>query len=437
MLAHMSGKQLISYGESNARINIWEGAVRSGKSYSSMIRFLKECLEGPPGDFLLSGRTEKTIRQNVISFFEELLGNLVVYRIGKGELYIHNRRIQVVGASDERAEGKIRGATFSGAYVDEASILPESYFKMILSRLSVDNAKLFATTNPDTPFHWLKVDFIDRADELDLKVFSFQLDDNPVLSDKYKDSLRKEYSGLWYQRFIEGKWVLAEGVIFDFFDTHLHCIDRAPKYSDTYICGVDYGTNNPTAFALIGYDPDVYPNIWLEKEYYWSSKEKERQKTDSDFAKDLKDFTKGYPVSRYYIDPSAASFKNELKKMGFTNLIDAENEVLDGIRFHSTLLSQGTFKVLRNCKRAIKEYSSYSWNPSSQRLGIDKPLKENDHLMDAIRYGLYTHFYKMSNQGKLTPENIREMNAKASGYKQDDVKHFFQNPYYKYYNKQR
>jgi len=431
----MSDKQLQSYAESSARINIWQGAVRSGKSYASMVRFLKECIDGPKGDFLLSGRTEKTVRQNIISFFQDLLGPLCVYRIGKGELYINNRRIQVVGASDERAEGKIRGATFSCAYVDEASIIPESYFKMILSRLSVNDAKIFVTTNPDTPFHWLKKDFIDRADELDLKVFTFQLDDNPILSKKYKNALKKEYSGLWYQRFIEGKWVLAEGVIFDFFDPELHCIDRVPKVADSYICSIDYGTNNPCAFALIGYDPDTLPNIWLEKEYYWDSKVKERQKTDADFASDLKKFIEGYPVTRFYIDPSAASFKNELKKQGFRNLIDADNEVLNGLRFHSTLLSQGTFKIHRSCKNTIKEYSSYSWNPTSERLGIDKPLKSNDHCMDAIRYGLYSHFYKASTQGKLTPQHIRELNARAYGFKDDFLDPNYKNAYYKYYSK--
>ena len=234
-----SKKQIESYTESNARLNLWEGAVRSGKSYVCLMRFLKELKDGPKGAYIICGRTERTIKRNIIDPIFSILGENIHYRQGIGELKILGKKVYLVGASDERAEGKIRGATFAGALIDEVSLIPESFFQMLLSRLSVRDSKLFATTNPDSPFHWLKVKFLDREKELNLTRFHFKLDDNPSLSEQFIDDIKKEYSGLWYKRFIEGLWVLAEGAIYDFFDTGLHPVDVSLQSAQEYILGVD------------------------------------------------------------------------------------------------------------------------------------------------------------------------------------------------------
>jgi PBSX family phage terminase large subunit len=297
----------------------------------------------------------------------------------------------LVGANDERAEGKIRGNTYCGAYVDEITLIPESFWMILLSRLSVEGAKLFGTTNPDSPFHWLKKNFLDK-DDLDLKVFKFKMEDNPSLDAAFKENLVRSFRGLWYKRFIEGEWVLAEGAVYDFFDEKLHCLDFAPTSCKYFCVGVDYGTTNPCAFSLIGYDPSNAPNLWVEDEYYWDSREKNRQKTDSEYAEDLKKFIGGRNVKAIYIDPSAASFKAELVKVGVQNVLDADNEVLDGIRFTSKLLSNGTLKVCKKCKNLIKEFQTYVWDESSIKKGEDKPLKVNDHGLDGLRYTLFTHF---------------------------------------------
>jgi PBSX family phage terminase large subunit len=382
MLSELSQKQLYSYQNSNSRINIWEGAVRSGKSFSCLIRWLKFIQQGPPGDLVVCGRTEDTIKRNIISPMIDLIGPAVSYRQGAREIKLWNRNIHVVSANDERAESKIRGSTFAGALVDEVTVLPENFFKMLLSRLSVTGAKLFCTTNPDSPFHWFKKDFIDNQ-EIDKSRFLFVLDDNPSLSEDFKANLKKEYSGLWKDRFIHGKWVLAEGTIFDYFDKELHTIDFPPGNADYYIVGIDYGTTNPCAFSLIGYSDRTYPNRWLEKEYYWDSKARMRQKTDTEYAQDLKNFIAGYRVQSIYLDPSAVSFRVELQRMGVQNIYEANNDVLDGIRYHSALISNGTFKICRNCKYAIEEYGTYRWDEKAAARGEDKPLKENDHCFVA------------------------------------------------------
>ena len=399
----ISPKQLASLKESDARINIWEGAVRSGKTYVSLWRFLKELTYGPAGEYCIISRTYDSFKRNILPQLVRMIGPDAKYYSGKREMSLWGKTIHVVGADDERAESKIRGPTFSGAYVDEATIIPESVFKMLISRCAMGGAKIFATTNPDSPYHWLKRDYLENNE--DVKSWQFKLDDNPELSTDEKQYLCRQYRGLWYQRFIEGLWVQAEGAIYDFFDEKLHVLDFPQSTAQFYIVGVDYGTTNPCAFVLIGINFNKYPNMWVEDEYYYSSKVHQRQKTDAEYANDLKRFIENRPIKAIYIDPSAASFKAELLKAGVDHLFDAENEVIDGIRFVAKYLDLGTIKICQKCTNLIKEFQSYVWDAKSLKSGIDKPLKENDHALDALRYALYTHFFGKDTQ-RLTAQDI-------------------------------
>lgn len=392
-IEQLSQTQLDSYQKSDARINIFEGPVRAGKSFIAMLRWLEFCRNGPPGSLLLCGRTDKTIKRNIILPLQELVGNALNYSIGKGEVTLYNRLMYVVGANDERAEGKIRGSEFAGALIDEATLIPEGFFKMLLSRLSVEGAQLFASTNPDSPYHWLKTDYIDRVKDLNIKVFSFSIHDNPSLSKKFIEDISREYEGLWYKRYILGDWVLADGAVYDFFNEDHHVIQIPQSVADYYIVGVDYGTTNPCVFSLIGYNPGGYPNMWLEKEYYFDSKKELRQKSDYDYVKDLQEFVTGYNVKRIYIDPSAASLRQELRRNGVSNVADAINDVIPGIRFMGQLLTNGTYKICENCTHSLKEFSNYLWDSKASQRGEDKPIKKNDHSMDSQRYALYTHFF--------------------------------------------
>lgn len=388
-LSNLSDKQRISLRDSTARLNFWVGSVRSGKSFSALLRFMQLCLDKEiDGDFVLVGKTEGALKRNVISEMYNLVGDDCKYSSGNREIMLYNRKIHVVGANDDRAEGKIRGASFGCALIDEVTLIPENFFSMLLSRLSKKNAKLLSTTNPENPKHWFKANYIDRVDELNAKVFEFYLDDNPSLEDSYKEALKKEYTGLYYDRFILGKWVLAEGTVYDFFDENMHCIPKPPARGNFYCVGVDYGTTNPTSFIMIGYNPLVYPNCWVEKEYYYSSKVAMKQKTDSEYARDLIEFVNGYYVKSISVDPSAASFKYECFRNGINNIIDADNSVLDGIRLVSTYLHNGTIKICKECTNLIHEFQSYTWDSKASQRGEEKPNKDNDHCLDAFRYGL-------------------------------------------------
>lgn len=388
-----SPKGLRSIAESTARLNIWHGSVRSSKTICSMVRWLEYVKNGPPGDLLMTGKTERTLKRNILDPLELIVGSKwFKYNRGMGEAQLFGRRIYIAGASDERAAGKIQGVTLAGAYGDELSLWPESFFKMLLSRLSVPGAKLFGTTNPDSPYHWLKTEYLEK-EGLDLRSWHFELKDNPNLDPVYVEALKKEYVGLWHKRFILGLWVLAEGAIYDMWDDGIYAVDILPEKFSRFLLGVDYATGNPTAFILFGQSGD---KLYIIDEYYWDSTKTGRQKTDAEYSADLKRFIAGRHPQAICIDPSAASFILQLRRDGISGIKQADNSVLDGIRNVATFLSgKRLFVYRKNCPNLLKEFASYVWDPKAQKKGEDKPIKANDHALDATRYVIQTMFKRI------------------------------------------
>jgi len=388
MINLQKGKQLDSILDSTARINVWQGSVSSGKTISSLIRWIEFCNNGAKGNLLMVGKTERTLKRNVIDVLSEILdgSNSLITRTGSGEIQIGNRTIYIVGANDERAEAKIRGLTLAGAYGDEVTLWSESFFNMLLSRLRVPNAQLFLTTNPDSPNHWLKKKFLDRETELDITNFAFELDDNHTLDQKYVDSLKAEYappSSLWYRRFINGEWVMAEGAVYDCFDRLDNVVSELPKMREYYV-GVDYGTTNPLAALLVGEGVD--DQLYVIKEYYYDSKIGQKQLSDAEYSRELLNFLDGYDVRKIFVDPSAASFITQLWRDNHLGVTKANNNVQDGIRIVYNLIGSRKLKIHSSCTKLIGELESYVWDVKSQERGEDKPLKRNDHAVDALRY---------------------------------------------------
>lgn len=384
-------KDAIQFAVEHApRLTDYDGAVRSGKTITSIFDWMHHVRHGPPGALLMGGRTERTLARNVIAPIIEMLGTArAKYNAGTGELTVAGRTIYVVGANDRQAAEKIRGVTLAGAYLDEATVLPEDFFKMVLSRLSVPGARLIWTTNPDAPRHWLNVDYLARADELGLRRWIFHLDDNPHLDPEYRRAIEKEYTGLWRKRFIDGLWVMADGAIFDMLDEDRHTVDDAgmPKLVETWGVGVDYGTTNPTTWFALSLGSDQ--RLYVHDEYYWDSRVKGRQKADSEYVNDWTDWLTrtGVAPKRIYIDPSAASYSRALYRAGERRIIPADNQVLDGIRDVATLLSLDLLRFhVRTVPHLWDELQGYVWDRKAQEKGIDAPLKVNDHGPDALRY---------------------------------------------------
>lgn len=385
-----SRKQLDVIANSTARMNILDGSVRSGKTIASLVAWIMFVSEASPGELLMVGKTERTLKRNILDVLEQMVGpRYFRYNLGAGEATLFGRRIYLVGANDLRSEGKIRGLTLAGAYGDEITLWPESFFTMLLSRLSVPGARFIGTTNPDSPYHWLMQHYLRRASELDLKRWHFRLEDNPNLDPKYVEALKREYTGLWYKRYIQGLWVQAEGAVYDMWDENIHVVDTLPSYFDRYYVGVDYGTNNPTVFLLVGKYQDKF---YVIDEYYWDSSSKGRQKTDVEYSKDLQEFIRNYPsINGIIVDPSATSFIVQLRRDRVGPIYQANNEVLDGIREVSILLSQKRLFVYgQKCPNLCREFTTYVWDARAQKRGEDKPLKQYDHALDALRYVIMT-----------------------------------------------
>jgi len=388
------------------RSTLAEGAVRSGKSVGMDHAFLDFALDGPPGNLALIGKTGDTIYRNVIEPMTQLFGRQVCsFNRGTRELRIGNRLVWVIGANDERAQDKMRGASLVGAYVDEITTIPESFFSMLMTRLSDDGARLMGTTNPDSPMHWLKRKFIDRAADVNMGVFHFRLDDNPYLPPEYVQAIRAEQTGLWRRRFIEGEWVAAEGAVFDMLDIDpggKHVVRTLPELRFLRLA-IDYGTTNPFAAQLMGVSAE--PCLYVAREWHHAGRSG-RTMTDSEYVEALAqwlfsgadgfwvdDHGRGMPVplEKVIIDPSAASFRAAWQRRFQRWPENADNAVVDGIRDTASLLATGRLRFHESCRETLREMSGYSWDQKAQEKGEDKPLKQDDHHTDATRYGVRSY----------------------------------------------
>lgn len=392
------------------QIGLWSGAVSSGKTVTSLLAFLILLSRAPAGGLVvIVGKSLATIERNVIKTLQrpDLFGPAakhVHYTPGAGTAVILGTTVHLVGATDVKAEGRIRGATIGLAYVDEATLVPHGFWNMLLSRLRVAGARLLATTNPDGPAHWLRQEYILRAPEVGMRVWNSTLYDNPSLEQSYIDLLQRQYVGLWNRRFIQGEWCLAEGAIYDSFDETTHVVDTLPEITRWLAVGIDYGTTNPFAALLVGIGRDR--RLYVTSEYRHASR-LSRKLTDAEYSKAVQEWlrraprpgevtgpdhapARGIRPERVYVDPSAASFTTQLWADRVPHVGAAENDVLDGIRTVSSLFAMGRLRIHRSCEGLINELPGYSWDDAAADRGEDKPVKVDDHSADALRYALHS-----------------------------------------------
>ena len=375
---------------------IADGAIRSGKTISMSLSYVMWAMSTFANqNFGMAGKTIGSFRRNVLFWLKLMLfargyrfkdhraDNLLEVTRGNVTNYFY-----IFGGKDERSQDLIQGITLAGMFFDEVALMPESFVNQATGRLSVDGSKMWFNCNPDGPYHWFKTNWIDKQTEKNLVYLHFTMDDNLSLSERIKARYRSMYSGVFYQRYILGLWTVAEGIIYDMFDQGKHCYDAVVDFifGQTYI-SIDYGTQNATVFLLWQKGKD---GIWYcVKEYYYSGRDNAKQKTDKEFADELVEFTKGIRIKEVIVDPSAASFIAELKQRKF-KIRKAKNDVIDGIRFVGSMLNDEKIKIHVECVNTLKEFSSYTWDKKATDRGEDKPVKSNDHAMDALRYFAYT-----------------------------------------------
>lgn len=384
----LSRKQNEYIRESNSRWNLKIGAVRSGKSFvdvAYVILSRLRAVKDEPGLNVILGVSKETIERNVLEPMREIYTDAIVGTINSRNIaYIAGVPVYCLGAEKVSQVAKIQGSSIKYCYGDEIAKWNREVFAMLQSRLDKPYSRFDGSCNPEYPGHWLK-DFIDKPD-IDAYIQHYTIFDNPYLPQEYVDNLCKEYEGtVYYGRYIQGEWTLAEGLIYPMYKD---AICEPPEgRAGQYVLSIDYGTQNAFSAGLWG----KYDGIWYRlKEYYYSGRNTGTQKTDEEYAQDLDEFIKEVPIAdriRTIIDPSAASFITLLKKRGKYHVIQADNDVADGIRETATALKKGLIKISPDCKDWAKEVQGYVWDDKALD---DRPVKVDDHAMDDTRYFVKT-----------------------------------------------
>ena len=372
---------------------ICDGAVRSGKTSIMSLSFFLWAMSNFSGcSFAFCGKSVGAVERNIVTpllsvaylkqNFEtryNRAGHVITARRGQRE-----NRFYLFGGKDESSYMLIQGITLAGALLDEVALMPRSFVEQALARCSVTGAKLWFNCNPEGPEHWFRKEWILQPKKHNALHLHFTMDDNPSLSEGTRQRYYSMYSGIFYQRYILGLWVMSEGVIYDMFDQTENVYKEPPVdmawVSQRTIC-CDYGTTNPTVFLDV-YDHDGI--VRVDREFRWDSRQEHRQKTDKEYADDLLQFM-GKDSCAVIVDPSAASFIVELQSRG-VYVIPAENEVLDGIRKTSTLFHTRRLLVNERCAGLLDEIGTYIWDEKASLRGEERPVKERDHGPDALRY---------------------------------------------------
>ncbi len=389
-----SPKQQDYFLNATHRWNVKTGATRSGKTFMDYFVIPKRILNTQGhGLIVILGHTQQTLQRNIIDPMQRIWGTSLVGNVSNrtGAATIFGKKCYVLGADNKARINPIRGSSIEYCYGDEVATWEEGVFQMLKSRLDRPNSIFDGTCNPETPMHWFKT-FLDS--DADIYQQSYTIYDNPFLDPEIVHNLEKEYAGtVFFQRFILGEWTLAEGLIYKHFSEEKNLYDKPlsdeiRRRSIPYVA-IDYGSANPTAFLYILYDPQDRV-IYVDREYYYDGRHEVVQKTDADYAQDLLAFSQPEQTVAVIIDPSALSFRIAARRLGY-RVKEADNEVLNGIRDVSTLMSVGKLKVNADCQNLLKEIRTYAWDEkAAQQLGIDKPIKQNDHAVDALRYFVNT-----------------------------------------------
>jgi PBSX family phage terminase large subunit len=366
---------------------ICDGAVRSGKTVCMGLSFFFWAMAGFDGEkFGLCGKTVTSLRRNVVSVLLPILGEMgfaCEERVSKAMVRVsyqgRSNEFYLFGGKDEGSAALIQGVTFAGVLMDEAALMPRSFVEQACARCSVEGSRLWFNCNPEGPQHWFYREWICKAKERNALYVHFRLEDNPGLSLQVVERYKRMFSGVFYQRFIRGEWVAAQGLIYDFFGEE-YVKEPPTRRCERYVISCDYGTANPSSFGLWG----LLDGVWYRlREYYFDSRREGRQQTDGEYVDALLSLAGGEEIDCVVVDPSAASFMEALRRRGVP-VVKARNDVLSGIRLTAELLKRGRMVICRGCKDAIREFALYCWQETE--LGREAPRKENDHAMDEIRY---------------------------------------------------
>lgn len=366
---------------------ICDGSIRSGKTVAMTVGFIMWAMTRFDGcNFAICGKTIESLRRNVTSNLPVWLAGVFSFKEHRTENKIvvsangKSNSFYLFGGKDESSAALIQGITLAGILLDEVALMPESFVNQATARCSVEGAKLWFNCNPEGPSHWFYTKWVLEASKRKMLHLHFTMDDNLSLSASVKARYESLYSGVFYDRFIRGLWVVAEGLIYTMFNKDFHVVPSGPRPYEKYMMSCDYGTINPTSIGLWGKAGGKWYRM---REYYYDSRKEGRQRTDEEHYTELERLADGLHVSAIIVDPSAASFIEVIRRHDRYRVEKASNSVLDGIRNVATRLQSGDIFFCDCCTDCIREFGMYRWDEKAQ---MDRPIKENDHSMDDVRY---------------------------------------------------
>ena len=365
---------------------ICDGAVRSGKTFAlSVSFFLWAMARFQRQKFGLCAASIGGVRRNLLAQARPVLTGLG-FRweevVSRNEVTLRGggreNTFYLFGGRDEGSFASIQGLTLAGVLLDEAAVMPRSFVEQAAARCSVQGGRVWFSCNPAGPEHWFYKEWIRKAEEKRALHLRFTMEDNPALSPAVRARYERMFRGTFYQRYVLGEWAAAEGLVYDFFQAD--AMPPAPEGGFArWRISCDYGTRNPASFGLWG----ELDGIWYRvREFYYDARERGRQKTDGEYAEDLRNLAGGRCIETVIVDPSAASFMETLRREGW-NVRKADNRVLEGIRRTASALKSGRIVICRTCGAAAREFGLYRWEEVGDG---DRVRKEFDHAMDDIRY---------------------------------------------------
>ncbi len=435
-----SGKQLNYLAYSYRPINIAVGAVQSGKSWILNVRFALYIIQSPHDRFLICGSTRDTVQDNVIengleNICKNLLGpdNVHYSKVdGKFTIWVNGREkiCTIVGVNNKGATSRLKGKPVGGALLDEITEYPEEPLDMAFARNSLAGALIFCSTNPGSPLHPVFKKFVGNEKKIrenDVRVWNFSQSDNPTLTEERKKFYNSQFEGVFYQRNVLGKWVMAEGAIYNMFLDSENVIKKNSEFvpgvpervnekgeyvrnrlkprefDDFFICA-DYGTASVTTFLLVGVKRQQTEGLGLQnyyyviREYYYDSREAMGVTlTDPKLVKELENLIerdwKPPKLRAIYVDNSASSliaqmFDDGIEEKYGTQILGVKGDVKKSIAKVQTLIGQRRMLFYEECENTIAEHQTYMWDPLKRKKGESVPVKENDHTCDAVRYGV-------------------------------------------------
>ncbi len=375
-----SEKQKEFWNNANHRWNVKTGATRSGKTfldYYIIPKRIRACRG--EGLIVLIGNTKGTLNRNILDPMRSIWGKDLVGEVKEnGEVNLFGKKCYILGAYAGNGAARLQGAGIEYCYGDEITTWNSEIFAMLKSRLDKPHSCFDGTCNPEGPQHWFK-HFLDS--DADIFQQHYTIDDNPFLSSEFVINLKKEYANtVYYDRYILGNWVAAEGLVYPNFSENRHVREIQTDPEGAYYISIDYGTINPTSMGLWCVNQDGAVRV---REFYYDSRKQLSQLTDQEYYTRLLDLAGEHEIASVIVDPSAASFIETIKRHGRFSVKKAKNNVIDGIRATNTYLQKDLIKFNSSCRDAIREFGIYCWDTQA---GEDKVIKQNDHAMDDIRY---------------------------------------------------